>query len=64
MSDARPDEGIEPTRSVSVEDTQSTPEPEPAANPLPDRPLKIIIATLAAALLAALLAIVALVVWD
>jgi len=63
LSGEWPDSTAAPTRAVSADDTQSTPE-SPVHQPFPDRPLKIIIAVLAAALLLAVIAIVVLAVWD
>jgi serine/threonine-protein kinase len=51
----------EPTRAVSIDDTQSNPEPETALEPMRDRGLKILIAVLAVALVLAIIAILVMV---
>jgi serine/threonine protein kinase len=56
-----PEGAYAPTRAVSIDDTQSNPEPEPAAEPMRDRGLKILIAVLATALVLAIVAILVMV---
>jgi hypothetical protein len=54
-AEMRPDRGFEPTRAVSLDDTQRTDEAEPLpGTAFPRRALKIVIGILATALVAAL----------
>jgi serine/threonine protein kinase len=60
-TDLRPDQGAEPTRAVSLDDTQRTTEAEPLPVGNPSRRgLKIVIGVLAAALVIALIALIVL----